>query len=404
MASDERRDLTEVLNEYTETTKVRIGVKDGNTWVQPTEHSTGDKGGEYELEFVDDEDRYRMETYDDQDNRVIGRKRIIFSMPEFDSEDRPPRQLVVDVPHDEREPPEVPFREKDEFVVPAAALRKNSEFDPVRVNRVAGLDEERKDLETFLESDDEDWGLSEPTGLLLEGPPGTGKTELVMEVCEELYGSIPVTISGPEILSKWVGESERLLREKFTEARRRDDNKVLYIDELDAIAQSRSESSDSYSAQLVAQLLVLLDGVEAKEQREADEDPLKVVASTNLAEVVDPALRRPGRLGSRPIQFGRPSRSAREAILHHYLEQVWASADGSLDPGLTDFVKTGNSEAVSDLVNETKQFTGAEIEDVVQDAVQRVQDRGRQGELTATSLSESAVRAGNWNDQGDDER
>jgi SpoVK/Ycf46/Vps4 family AAA+-type ATPase len=71
---------------------------------------------------------------------------------------------------------------------------------------------------------------------------------------------------------------------------------------------------------------------------------------------------------------------------------------------LTDFVKTGNSEAVSDLVNETKQFTGAEIEDVVQDAVQRVQDRGRQGELTATSLSESAVRAGNWNDQGDDER
>jgi transitional endoplasmic reticulum ATPase len=245
---------------------------------------------------------------------------------------------------------------------------------PATVNNVSGLDDEKKELRRFLSGTDEDLGIAEPTGIILEGPPGTGKTELVREVCQEMYGAIPVTISGPEILNKWVGGSERLLRQKFEEARN-SEARVLYIDELDAIAQSRSDTSESYSAQIVAQLLVLLDGVESKNLSERVDRPLKIIGATNISHVIDPALKRPGRLGNRPISFGYPDQGQRKAIFHHYLSNIYTSEDGRKRlERLKDAVLGNDDQVLEELSEFTEGSTGADIWDLVQESARRAQD------------------------------
>lgn len=265
---------------------------------------------------------------------------------------------------------------------------------PAAVNNVSGLDDKKQELRQFLSRTDEDLGIAEPTGIILEGPPGTGKTELVREVCQEMYGAIPVTISGPEILNKWVGGSERLLRQKFEEARN-SEARVLYIDELDAIAQSRSDTSESYSAQIVAQLLVLLDGVESKNLSEQVERPLKVIGATNISHVIDPALKRPGRLGNRPMSFGYPDQGQRKAIFHHYLSNIYTSEDGR--DRLSDSLKAaaeGNDDRVlAELGEFTEGSTGADIWDLVQESSRRAQDDGKQ---IGTGLIENTYEDGGF--------
>lgn len=325
---------------------------------------------------IDDRYRYRF--------TISGFREGDTEIEEIDPDERD-TNIVIELP--ERVDPAHSQQDETELEFSAEVFEKIDEtdyFEPVDANRVAGLAEEKQRLTTFLNTSNEEWGLESETGIILEGPPGTGKTELVMEVCQERFGTMPVMISGPEILSKWVGESERLLRQKFEEARE-SDHCVLYIDELDAIARTRSEASEDYSAQIVAQLLVLLDGVEAKQEQQ----PLKVIASTNLSHVVDPALRRPGRLGSRPIQFDRPTREGRTAILHHYLEKIHARRPEKLGPELRSFV-TGEdlsgviSEIMGSLVGAMGGFTGADVEDVVQETVSSVQEQGGDKlELTA---------------------
>jgi transitional endoplasmic reticulum ATPase len=255
--------------------------------------------------------------------------------------------------------------------------------DRTREFRVAGLDSEREAVMEFLDSSGDRWGLSTEHGLLLEGPPGTGKTEVVMEVCRELYGSVPVEVSGPEILSRWVGESERTLRERFEDARE-DPSNVLYIDELDSIARSRGQSTQEYSTQIVAQLLVLLDGIESKR----GEEPVKVVASTNMAGMVDEALRRPGRLG-RTQSFDTLGETDAIAVLHHYLDEIRRHTEPEGVRGLSDplrrFVETGSPEEFSGnertfegLRSVLSGRTGADIEQVVQRATRIVDDEGQE--------------------------
>lgn len=256
--------------------------------------------------------------------------------------------------------------------------------------RVAGLSEQREMIQEFIRADGSRWGMSPGHGLLLEGPPGTGKTEIVMEVCREEFGAVPVEISGPEILSRWLGESERVLRERFEQARTTPSN-ILYIDEIDAIARSRGKSTQEHSAQIVAQLLVLLDGLESKR----GEAPVKVIASTNMAKLIDEALRRPGRLG-RTVSFKSLSGTDTLAVLHHYLEQIHrnqvqstaTSTDigvGRLSPELEAFVTAGDVEQLNQqgAVDDVQQFlsgrTGADIEQLVQQATRHADDNSNNG-------------------------
>ena len=371
----------------------RIAVKYDGRWTDGSALVSDNENERSEYVVRSDEQgrpHYALET-EDGEARIVGWKR--FELPlERDVADEESVDddivVVVEVSDENQSvPATVPWEDEQELRLSSTGLERENGLPPARSNRVAGLESEKQQLRGFLQGVEEDWGLSEPTGIVLEGPPGTGKTELVMEVCQEEYGEIPVVISGPEILNKWVGESERLLREKFEEARKTK-HKVLYIDELDAIARSRSDVSESYSAQIVAQLLVLLDGVTAKEQSEEAERPLKVVASTNLSHVIDPALRRPGRLGNRSIEFRHPDTTQRKAILHHYLERIYTSDDGELSRELQTFVDGRRLDHLDSLITATDGFTGADIEDLVQESVRRLRSEGRE-KLTEGILRET---------------
>ena len=148
-------------------------------------------------------------------------------------------------------------------------------------------------------------GIEPPNGVLLHGPPGTGKTLLARAVANETEASFYV-LSGPEIMSKFYGESEQKLRDLFKEAA---DNapSIIFIDELDALAPKREEVTGEVERRIVAQLLALMDGLESRGQ-------VIVIGATNRPNAIDPALRRPGRF-DREIEIGIPDRDGRYEIL-----------------------------------------------------------------------------------------
>ena len=148
-------------------------------------------------------------------------------------------------------------------------------------------------------------GIDPPKGVLLSGPPGTGKTLIARAVSSEVRAHF-LHISGPEIIHKFYGESEAKLRAVFEEARRNAPS-IIFLDEIDAIAPKRAQVIGDVEKRVVAQLLALMDGL-------VDRGEVVVIGATNLPELVDPALRRPGRF-DREITIGAPDRRARKAIL-----------------------------------------------------------------------------------------
>ncbi len=148
-------------------------------------------------------------------------------------------------------------------------------------------------------------GIEPPKGVLLHGPPGTGKTLLAKAVANEC-GAEFFSIAGPEIMSKYYGESEQRLREIFENAR---DNapSIIFIDELDSIAPRREEVTGEVERRVVAQLLTMMDGLEERGQ-------VVVIGATNRVDAVDPALRRGGRF-DREIEIGVPDTRDRLEIL-----------------------------------------------------------------------------------------
>ncbi|MGB2842558.1 MAG: CDC48 family AAA ATPase [Halobacteriota archaeon] len=148
-------------------------------------------------------------------------------------------------------------------------------------------------------------GIDPPKGVLLHGPPGTGKTLIAKAVATETDANF-YAISGPEIMSKFYGESEKHLRDIFEEAGKNAPS-IIFIDELDSIAPKRGETTGEVERRVVAQLLSLMDGLESRGQ-------VVVVGATNRVNALDEALRRGGRF-DREVEIGIPNRNGREQIL-----------------------------------------------------------------------------------------
>jgi transitional endoplasmic reticulum ATPase len=163
-------------------------------------------------------------------------------------------------------------------------------------------------------------GIDPPKGVLLYGPPGTGKTLIARAVANEVDAYFD-TISGPEVVSKYKGESEERLREAFEDAAA-NAPAILFIDEIDSIAGARDDDADMEN-RVVAQLLTLMDGLEEREQ-------VVVIGATNRVDAVDPALRRGGRF-DREIEIGVPDETGRREVLDVHTRNMPLAPDVDLD-------------------------------------------------------------------------
>jgi len=193
-------------------------------------------------------------------------------------------------------------------------------------------------------------GIDPPKGVLLYGPPGTGKTLIAKAVANEA-GANFYAIQGPEIMSKYYGQSEERLREKFEEAEKNAPS-VVFIDELDSIAPRREEVTGEVERRVVAQLLTLMDGLTGRGQ-------VIVIGATNREDAVDPALRRGGRF-DREIEIGVPDRDGRKEILQiHTRGMPIEGTEEERDSLLTE------------LANITHGFVGADLAALAREAAMR---------------------------------
>jgi transitional endoplasmic reticulum ATPase len=164
-------------------------------------------------------------------------------------------------------------------------------------------------------------GVEAPKGVLLHGPPGTGKTLLAKAVANETNANF-YTIGGPEIMSKYYGESEEKLRNVFQQAEKNAPS-IIFIDEIDSIAPKREEVSGEVERRIVAQLLSLMDGMSSRGK-------VVVIGATNRINAIDPALRRPGRF-DREIEIGVPDRNGRLEVLQIHTRGMPLDKDVNLE-------------------------------------------------------------------------
>ena len=188
-------------------------------------------------------------------------------------------------------------------------------------------------------------GIEPPKGVLLYGPPGCGKTLLAKAVANETEAYF-IAINGPEIMSKFYGESEQRLREIFEEAKEHAPA-IIFIDEIDAIAPKREEVTGEVEKRVVAQLLALMDGLEAR-------GDVIVIAATNRPNALDPALRRPGRF-DREIEIPVPDRRGRLEILQVHTRNMPLAPDVDLKK----------------IAEMTHGFTGADLAALCREAAMR---------------------------------
>ena len=192
-------------------------------------------------------------------------------------------------------------------------------------------------------------GINPPRGVLLHGPPGTGKTLIARAVASETDANF-ISISGPEIVSKFYGESEQRLRQIFEEAAKAAPS-IIFIDEIDSIAPKREEVSGDLERRVVAQLLALMDGLSSRGE-------VIVIAATNRPNALDPAIRRGGRF-DREIEIGIPSKNGRLEVL--YVHTRGMPLDESLD--------------LKDIADATHGFVGADLYALCKEAAMRTLER-----------------------------
>jgi len=188
-------------------------------------------------------------------------------------------------------------------------------------------------------------GIEAPKGVLLHGPPGTGKTLLAKAVANETNANF-YSIGGPEIMSKFYGESEERLREIFKQAEQNAPS-IIFIDEIDSIAPKREEVSGDVEKRVVSQLLTLMDGISSRGK-------IVVIGATNRPNALDPALRRPGRF-DREIEIGIPDEQGRLDILLIHTRGMPLTQDVSLES----------------IAKVTHGFVGADLESLSKEAAMR---------------------------------
>ncbi|MEM1606801.1 MAG: CDC48 family AAA ATPase [Candidatus Bathyarchaeia archaeon] len=207
---------------------------------------------------------------------------------------------------------------------PAAMVR---EVPKVTYEDIGGLKEEIRKIREMVELPlkypelFERLGIEAPKGVLLYGPPGTGKTLLAKAVANETNAAF-FSISGPEIMSKYYGESEERLREIFRQAEENAPS-IIFIDEIDAIAPKREEVTGEVEKRVVSQLLALMDGLKPRGR-------VVVIGATNRPNAIDPALRRPGRF-DREIEIGVPNKQGRLEILQIHTRNMPLAEDVDLE-------------------------------------------------------------------------
>ncbi|MBT3407670.1 CDC48 family AAA ATPase [Candidatus Woesearchaeota archaeon] len=227
-------------------------------------------------------------------------------------------------------------------------VEDSSHIHDISYEDIGGLEDEVKKIREMVEVPlkhpelFDHLGIEAPKAVLLHGPPGTGKTLLARAVAAETNASFYL-INGPEIMSKFYGESEKNLRGIFEEAEKNAPS-IIFIDEIDAIATKREESKGEVERRVVAQLLTLMDGLNKRGK-------VIVVAASNLVNSLDPALRRPGRF-DREIHIGAPNANSRLHILKIHTRNM----------PLT------NPDILKTIADQTYGFTGADLSSLVKES------------------------------------
>jgi len=232
-------------------------------------------------------------------------------------------------------------------------------------------------------------GVEAPKGVLLYGPPGTGKTLLAKAVANESSAHF-ISISGPEIMSKFYGESEARLREIFKEAREKSPT-IVFFDEIDSIAPKREEVTGEVERRVVSQLLSLMDGLEARGK-------VIVIAASNRPNAIDPALRRPGRF-DREIEIKVPSKKGRNEILQIHtrhmpltqdvdLEKLASAAHGFVGADLEGLCKEAAMKTLRRVLPELK----LEEDKLTPEFLNKLQVTNEDFQLAFKSITPSAMR------------
>jgi transitional endoplasmic reticulum ATPase len=275
---------------------------------------------------------------------------------------------------------------------------------------IGGLDEEIRRIREMVELPlrhpeiFQRLGIDPPKGVLLHGPPGCGKTLLARAVANESEANF-YAINGPEIMSKFYGESEARMRKMFEDAEKNAPS-ILFIDEIDAIAQKRSEVTGEVERRVVAQLLASMDGLKGRGH-------IIVIGATNRPDAIDEALRRPGRF-DREIEIGIPDRMGRIEILQIHTRGMPLSDDSDLmrTAEITHGYTGADLEALSreaamkalrrylPQINLEEKRIPHEVLDIMEVSNQDIQDAFR--EITPTAMREVYIESPNvsWDEVG----